>query len=379
MSLIDDCLLAAHSGKDDDQAAIPIKAVGMGIDELGTHLEELEARFNGLGKILAPLIHLPGITDILVNSRQVWADCGQGVEPAGCSFDSEEEVRELAVTMAGICGKRLDDAAPIVDGVLPMGIRLHAVIPPLSGGGTLISLRIPARNGLSIEQMRAMGSIDNTSYQVLMRALDMRCNILISGATGSGKTTLLAALLGTLPDSQRLICIEEMSELNPQHPHVVHLQARQANAQGRGEVTLSELVRAAMRMRPDRIVLGECRGIEVRDIMTALNTGHRGSFATIHANTPAEVPARLAALGALAGMDARATDLQAKAAFQLVVHMERVAHGPKRGTRQLTQIGIFGMEDGVLACTCAYRCDCRGRGKPGPAWEGLRALLTEDP
>ena len=113
--------------------------------------------------------------------------------------------------------------------------------------------------------------------------------------------------------------------------------------------------------------------------MTALNTGHRGSFATIHANTPAEVPARLAALGALAGMEARATDLQAKAAFQIVVHMERVAHGPKRGTRQLTQIGIFGMENGVLACTCAYRCDRRGRGTPGPAWEGLRALLTEDP
>ena len=208
MSLIDDCLVVAHSGKEDDQAAIPIKAVGIGIDELGTHLEELEARFNGLGKTLAPLIHLPGITDILVNSTQVWADCGQGVQPAGCSFDSEEEVRELAVTMAGVCGKRLDDAVPIVDGVLPMGIRLHAVIPPLSGGGTLISLRIPARNGLSIEQMREMGSIDNTSYQVLMRALDMRCNILISGATGSGKTTLLAALLGTLPHGQRLICIE---------------------------------------------------------------------------------------------------------------------------------------------------------------------------
>ena len=174
MSLIDDCLVVAHSGKKDDQTAIPLKPIGMGIEELGTHLEELEARFNGLGKILAPLIRLPGITDILVNSTQVWADCGQGVEPAGCSFDSEEEVRELAVTMAGICGKRLDDAAPIVDGVLPMGIRLHAVIPPLSGGGTLISLRIPARNGLSIGQMREMGSIDNTSYQVLMRALDMR-------------------------------------------------------------------------------------------------------------------------------------------------------------------------------------------------------------
>ena len=345
---------------------------------MGSALEELDARLNGLGEVLAPLLHLPGITDILVNSTRVWVDCGQGVEPIDNGFSSEEEVRALAITMAAICGKRLDDAVPIVDGILPMGVRVHAVIPPLSGEGTVISLRIPARGGLTLEQMREGASIDDTTHQILSRMLDVRCNVLISGATGSGKTTLLSALLSSIAANERLICIEEISELHPAHPHVVHLQARQANTQGRGEISLSELVRAAMRMRPDRIVLGECRGREVRDIMSALNTGHRGSFATIHANTSAEVPARLSALGALAGMSAEATHVQARAAFDLVVHMERSVGSSGNTGRRVAQIGVFGVERGELTCACAYRIDRRGRGSTGPAWEELRRVLSRD-
>ena len=299
MSVADALLMASTAGETLDEAIMRLKAPGKGIGDVGSALEELDARLNGLGEVLAPLLRLPGITDILVNSTRVWVDCGQGVEPIDDGFSSEEEVRALAITMAAICGKRLDDAVPIVDGILPMGVRVHAVIPPLSGEGTIISLRIPARGGLTLEQMRKGASIDDTTQQILSRMLEVRCNVLISGATGSGKTTLLSALLSSISVNERLICIEEISELHPAHPHVVHLQARQANTQGRGEVSLSELVRAAMRMRPDRIILGECRGGEVRDIMSALNTGHRGSFATIHANTPAEVPARLSALGAL--------------------------------------------------------------------------------
>ena len=259
-----------------------------------------------------------------------------------------------------------------------MGVRVHAVIPPLSGEGTIISLRIPARGGLTLEQMRKGASIDDTTQQILSRMLEVRCNVLISGATGSGKTTLLSALLSSISVNERLICIEEISELHPAHPHVVHLQARQANTQGRGEVSLSELVRAAMRMRPDRIILGECRGGEVRDIMSALNTGHRGSFATIHANTPAEVPARLSALGALAGMSAEATHVQARAAFDLVVHMERSMGSYGNTGRRVAQIGVFGLERGELTCSCAYRIDRRGRGSTGPAWEELRRVLSRD-
>ena len=378
MSVADALLMASTAGEALDEAIMRLKAPGKGIGDVGSALEELDARLNGLGEVLAPLLRLPGITDILVNSTRVWVDCGQGVEPIDDGFSSEEEVRALAITMAAICGKRLDDAGPIVDGILPMGVRVHAVIPPLSGEGTIISLRIPARGGLTLEQMRKGASIDDTTQQILSRMLEVRCNVLISGATGSGKTTLLSALLSSISVNERLICIEEISELHPAHPHVVHLQARQANTQGRGEVSLSELVRAAMRMRPDRIILGECRGGEVRDIMSALNTGHRGSFATIHANTPAEVPARLNALGALAGMSAEATHVQARAAFDLVVHMERSVGSYGNTGRRVAQIGVFGLERGELTCSCAYRIDRRGRGSTGPAWEELRRVLSRD-
>ena len=378
MSVADALLMASTAGETLDEAIMRLKAPGKGIGDVGSALEELDARLNGLGEVLAPLLRLPGITDILVNSTRVWVDCGQGVEPIDDGFSSEEEVRALAITMAAICGKRLDDAVPIVDGILPMGVRVHAVIPPLSGEGTIISLRIPARGGLTLEQMRKGASIDDTTQQILSRMLEVRCNVLISGATGSGKTTLLSALLSSISVNERLICIEEMSELHPAHPHVVHLQARQANTQSRGEVSLSELVRAAMRMRPDRIILGECRGGEVRDIMSALNTGHRGSFATIHANTPAEVPARLSALGALAGMSAEATHVQARAAFDLVVHMERSMGSYGNTGRRVAQIGVFGLERGELTCSCAYRIDRRGRGSTGPAWEELRRVLSRD-
>ena len=378
MSVADALLMASTAGEALDEAIMRLKAPGKGIGDVGSALEELDARLNGLGEVLAPLLRLPGITDILVNSTRVWVDCGRGVEPIDDGFSSEEEVRALAITMAAICGKRLDDAVPIVDGILPMGVRVHAVIPPLSGEGTIISLRIPARGGLTLEQMRKGASIDDTTQQILSRMLEVRCNVLISGATGSGKTTLLSALLSSISVNERLICIEEMSELHPAHPHVVHLQARQANTQSRGEVSLSELVRAAMRMRPDRIILGECRGGEVRDIMSALNTGHRGSFATIHANTPAEVPARLSALGALVGMSAEATHVQARAAFDLVVHMERSVGSYGNTGRRVAQIGVFGLERGELTCSCAYRIDRRGRGSTGPAWEELRRVLSRD-
>ena len=378
MSVADALLMASTAGEALDEAIMRLKAPGKGIGDVGSALEELDARLNGLGEVLAPLLRLPGITDILVNSTRVWVDCGRGVEPIDDGFSSEEEVRALAITMAAICGKRLDDAVPIVDGILPMGVRVHAVIPPLSGEGTIISLRIPARGGLTLEQMRKGASIDDTTQQILSRMLEVRCNVLISGATGSGKTTLLSALLSSISVNERLICIEEMSELHPAHPHVVHLQARQANTQGRGEVSLSELVRAAMRMRPDRIILGECRGGEVRDIMSALNTGHRGSFATIHANTPAEVPARLSALGALVGMSAEATHVQAHAAFDLVVHMERSVGSYGNTGRRVAQIGVFGLERGELTCSCAYHIDRRGRGSTGPAWEELRRVLSRD-
>jgi len=192
--------------------------------------------------------------------------------------------------------------------------------------------------------------------------VESKANVIVSGATGSGKTTLLSAILGEVSASERILVIEESSELRPAHPHVVHLQIRRANVQGKGEVTMSELVRAAMRMRPDRIVLGECRGAEVRDVLSALNTGHEGGWATVHANSAADVPARLVALGALAGMGESVVAAQASSALDAVLHIERSG-----SRRRLSQIAVLEREAGELHAQVALEC-ARQTAVKGPGW-----------
>ena len=205
-----------------------------------------------------------------------------------------------------------------------------------------------------------------------------RASCLVTGATGTGKTTLLAALLGLVPEDERIVCIEEASELRPRHPHVVHLQERGANVQGVGAVAMTSLVRTALRMRPDRIVLGECRGPEVRDVLTALNTGHEGGWATLHANSPADVPARLTALGALAGLDEAAVAAQAASALDAVVHLRRQA-GTTGARRYVASIGVLrrgvSPAGAVLICEEALHVTGDGRLRPGPAVSALRERI----
>lgn len=212
----------------------------------------------GAGPIIAPLLEEAAVTDVIVNGVQVWADRGQGMEKVAAELENEEATRALAVRLAASCGQRLDDASPIVDGTFPSGVRLHAVIPPLSAEGTLISLRTHRARVLTLAELEAGGSVDGEVARVVRALVERRANVLISGATGAGKTTFLNAMLSLIGAEQRILVIEESAELRPDHPHVVHLQVRKANVQGAGEVTMSDLVRAAMRMRPDRIVLGEC-------------------------------------------------------------------------------------------------------------------------
>ncbi len=183
--------------------------------------------------------------------------------------------------MASACGVRLDDASPIADGTLPGGVRLHAVLAPVSGSGTLISLRVLGTRRLGVADLEARGTLPGPVGPLLRGLVAARANVLISGATGSGKTTLLSAALSLVGVDERIVCIEEVPEIAPAHPHCVHLVEREPNIEGRGAITLPDLVRAAMRMRPDRLVLGECRGPEVRDVLTALNTGHDGGWATL--------------------------------------------------------------------------------------------------
>ncbi len=329
----------------------------------------VRAELRGAGPLQA-LLELPGVTDVLVNGPgEVWVDRGAGLERADVVVP---DVRALAVRLAAAGGRRLDDAAPAVDAALPDGTRLHAVLPPVSVDGPLISLRVLRRVAFSLADLVSAGSVTPPMATTLRALVAGRANLLVSGATGTGKTTLLATLLGLVPAGERIVCVEEARELAPDHPHVVHLVARRPNVEGAGAVDLAELVRHALRMRPDRIVLGECRGAEVREVLTALNTGHEGGCATVHANAATDVPARLAALGALAGMSPDAVDAQAASALDAVVHLRRSG-----GVRQVVQVAAVvrgaasGGRAGNWAVVPALELAADGGSRRGPAWGGF--------
>jgi len=375
-------LRAVASGQNMADAVAEHARLGAGPRELADQLVRVEALVAGVGPDLAPLLADPAVSDVLVSGTQVWVDRGAGLVRADVSVGPEPQVRMLAVHMAAACGRRLDAASPIVDGTLPGGVRLHAVLPPLSEGGTAISLRTSRPQALTLAQMVGAGTVP-APLEPLMRALiARRANTLVSGATGSGKTTLLATMLGLVPADERIVCIEEVTELRPTHPHVIHLQERRPNVQGAGSVTLTDLVRAALRMRPDRLVLGECRGPEVRDVLSALNTGHDGGWATIHANDVQDVPARLAALGALAGLDVPAVATQGAAAFDAVVQMRR-SSGREGGLRRIAQVGVLRRRGAELECEVAIDVGGPGAGegahvRAGPGWPALAERLGMD-
>ncbi|MCI7689562.1 TadA family conjugal transfer-associated ATPase [Trueperella pyogenes] len=327
----------------------------------------------GAGPVIAPLLEDGEVTDVVVNGVQVWIDRGAGMERIEDELESEEAARALAVRLAASCGQRLDDASPIVDGTFPSGVRLHAVIPPLSAEGTLISLRTHRARVFTLAELQAGGSVASEVARVVRLLVGQRANVLISGATGAGKTTFLNAMLSLIGAEQRILVIEESAELRPNHPHVIHLQVRKANVQGAGEVTMSDLVRAAMRMRPDRIVLGECRGAEVRDVLGALNTGHEGGWATIHANSTADIPARLVALGALAGMNEATVTAQAAAGLDAAIHVRRAG-----GQRFVSEIAVFARRGGELLAPIALRASEPGqhaRVEYAEGWPALAARL----
>lgn len=304
-------------------------------------------------------------TDVLVNGTQMWVDRGNGLERKKLSPGvTRDQVRALAVRLAAQAERRLDPACPIVDARMPQGWRLHAVIPPISGQETLLSIRIPRLGRMTLGDFIRFGW-EPVIIECIAGLVRSRANVVVSGGTGSGKTTLLVAALGEVDANERLVCIEEIPEIFPRHPHCVHMYERAPNIQGKGAVSLSELVRAAMRMRPDRLVLGECRGVEVRDVMTALNTGHEGGWVTLHANSGADVPTRLLALGSLAGMSPQAVNAQAGAAFDAVVHMGR----GRDGVRQVDSIHMMRVVEGELLCVPAVQRGPDGSVCRGQAWQ----------
>ena len=277
----------------------------------------------------------PTVTDIFVLADgRVYADRGHGaLLVTGLRVSAEESV-SLARALIEFGGRHLDEASPLVDVRVGEGIRVHAALPPVALGGAVVSIRFARHHRRDLDQL----DIDWGEGQRnrLLDAVDARQTLLITGATGSGKTTLLAALLSFASPRDRIVAIEDVSELRIDHPHVVQMECRQANLEGAGEVSLDRLVRESLRMRPTRLVVGECRGAELRDLLSALTTGHRGGASTLHAQSLDDVPARLDSLAALAGLSSEQLTRQACTAFDLVVH---VHHEP--GTPRRLRVGRF--------------------------------------
>ncbi len=329
-------------------AAIRIEAGGVLSDtDLLSSLRVLQTELTGAGP-LESLLAEPSVADVLVTAPdEVWVDRGAGLERTKIRFADEQAVRRLCQRLALSAGRRLDDAQPWVDGQLPgvgdgtFGVRLHAVLAPVARGGTCLSLRVLRPTTQGLDALAAGGAIEPEALELLRYIIAARLAFLVIGGTGAGKTTMLAALLGEVQPAERIVCVEDAAELAPAHPHVVRMVARAPNVEGVGEVTVRQLVRQALRMRPDRLVVGEVRGAEVVDLLTALNTGHDGGAGTIHANSPAEVPARLEALAALGGMDRAALHSQLGAAVHVILHVHRAANG----RRCLREIAVVEPDD----------------------------------
>ena len=290
-----------------------------------TALRYLAAELYGLGALdllLDEGQRAGTITDIYVNSPcDIWVGINGTTRPVALSLGNERRVRDLAERLIRRHGGQLDAAHPAADISDEHGRRIHAIIPPLSER-TRLSVRLPARERPTLAQLQAAGLCDDATAAYLRRMIAERRGFLISGGTGTGKTTLLNALLGLCSPQERLILLEDTPELAPQHEQVIALKTRAANSEGAGEIGLGELIVQALRMGPDRLVVGECRGAEVVHLLTAMNTGHRGAGTTLHANSAQAVPLRLCALGALAGLDSRTVALHTATAFERIIHLE---------------------------------------------------------
>jgi len=322
---------------------------------------------------LDDLLGLPGVTDVLVNgSGETWIDRGEGLELTALRFAGEDAVRRVAQRLAASAGRRLDDASPYVDLRLADGTRFHAVLAPIARPGTLISLRVPRRRSFDLAGMEAVGAVSSEGALLLRRIVESRSAFLISGGTGCGKTTVLGAMLALVDPGERIVLVEDSSELRPDHPHVVALEARPPNLEGAGEVTLRTLVRQALRMRPDRLVLGEVRGAEVVDLLAALNTGHEGGCGTLHANSALDVPARIESLALAAGLTREAALSQLASAVDLIIHL----HRPRHGVRRVREIAVLERTPAGLAVAPAVTFGPDLTSVTGPGFARLEQLLT---
>ena len=300
--------------------------------------ERLTARIvrlaTGLGP-LEPLLADPSVDEVLVNGDgQVWIERGGVLALTDVEFESDDALMQAVERILAPLGRRVDEASPLCDARLADGSRVNVVIPPLAVDGPSLTIRRFRRSGFSLDDLVENRTLPEPLARFLAERVEAKDTILVSGGTGSGKTTTLGALSGAIPDGERIVTIEDAAELRLRQRHVVRLEARPPNLEGRGEVTIRQLVRNALRMRPDRIVVGEVRGAEALDMLMALNTGHAGSLTTVHANSPEEALRRVETLALMAdvGLPHAAVRAQVAAAFDIVVHQARSAEGARRVT-----------------------------------------------
>jgi pilus assembly protein CpaF len=318
--------------------------VPLSIQEKAHIIQQIGDNILGLGP-LEPFVRDPEITEIMVNGPlAVYVERGGKIHKTEAEFKSEEDLRRTIDKIVARVGRRVDDSSPYVDARLADGSRVNAIIPPLAVKGSALTVRKFSADPFTAKDLVDFGTLTPQLVQFLEACVRGRLNILVSGGTGAGKTTMLNVLSAFLPEGERIITIEDSAELRLQQPHVVSLEFRPPNIEGEGEVTIRDLVRNALRMRPDRIVVGEVRGGETLDMLQAMNTGHDGSISTIHANSPRDVLSRLETLALMAGMDltVRALREQVAAAIDVIVHVARLQDGVRRVTSVTEVVGMEG-------------------------------------
>jgi pilus assembly protein CpaF len=310
----------------------------------------------GLGP-LEPFVRDPEVTEIMVNGWDtIYVERAGKLYWTGTKFHDEQQLRRTIDKIVAKVGRRVDEASPYVDARLPDGSRVNAIIQPLSIDGPSLTIRKFASDPYQAEDLVEFGTFTSPVARFLEACVRGRVNIMVSGGTGAGKTTTLNVLSSFIPDDERIITIEDAAELKLQQPHVVRLESRPPNIEGRGAVTIRDLVRNALRMRPDRIVVGECRGAEALDMLQAMNTGHDGSISTIHSNSPRDSLSRLETITMMAGMELSPKSIreQVSSAIQLIVHQQRL----KDGTRRLTHVTeVEGMEGEVITLQDLFTFD----------------------
>jgi pilus assembly protein CpaF len=360
---------------------IDVQAATLSDDERHALIRDLADDALGLGP-LQRLLDDPTVTEIMVNGADhLYVERRGRLVRTANGFRSEERLRRVIERIVSRVGRRIDESSPLVDARLPDGSRVNAIIPPLAVGGSSLTIRKFAKEPLRAHDLVEYGTLTADMTEILNACVNARLNIIISGGTGTGKTTLLNVLSSFIPADERIVTIEDAVELQLQQEHVVRLESRPSNIEGKGEVTIRDLVRNALRMRPDRIVVGECRGGESLDMLQAMNTGHDGSLSTVHANSPRDAIARLETLALMAGMDLplRAVREQIASAVDVIIQVSRLRDGSRRVTH-ITE--VLGMEGDTVTLQDAFAFEQAGVDLDGHVigeakYTGVRPRFTD--